>query len=206
MKKTVLLRIECIALAMFLAAATIAYVTPFARGCRDLYANMLRLHVIANSDSARDQTLKLAVRDALLREGAALFDGSADVQSAREKLEPHFPTLEQAAEAVLRENGCGDPVNITMERTYFDTRTYGEYTVPAGFYTAMCVRIGNAAGQNWWCVMFPPLCLPAASKNTDAVFTPEGQAVLSGKAKYDVRFKVVEWVQKAREKSASGRA
>ena len=179
---------------------------PFCRGCRDLYDNMLRLHVIANSDSAEDQRLKLLVRDTVLREGAALFDGSADVQSAREKLEPHFPTLEQAAEAVLRENGCGDPVNITMERTYFDTRTYGEYTVPAGFYTAMCVRIGNAAGQNWWCVMFPPLCLPAASKNTDAVFTPEGQAVLSGKAKYDVRFKVVEWVQKAREKSASGRA
>lgn len=200
MHRHTVLRIECAALAAVLLACAAAYMTPFARGCRDLYDHMLRLHVIANSDSERDQTLKLAVRDTLLQQGAALFDGSADVQNAREKLEPHFSDLERAAEETLRENGCGDRVRITIERSYFDTRIYGEYTVPAGVYTAMCVRIGQAQGKNWWCVMFPPLCLPAAVEQTDAAFTPQGKAVLSRNPRYDVRFKVVEWVQKAREK------
>ena len=198
MKRPKWLRIECAALAAFLAAGILAYTLPFARGCRDLYDNMLRLHVIANSDDERDQQLKLRVRDTILREGAALFDGAVDVDSARRKLEPHFPALEQAAQDELRAHGCTDDVHIALEETYFGTRTYGDYTVPAGVYTAVCVRIGAAKGQNWWCVMFPPLCLPAASKNTDAAFTKNGQAVLAGSPRYDVRFQVVEWVQRAK--------
>ena len=201
MFKKRMLCMECAALAAFLFVSAAAYMLPFADGCRDLYDSMLRLHVLANSDSERDQALKLLVRDTLLREGAAYFDGAADVQTAQEKLTPHFAELEQAAQNTLLENGCTDPVRISLEKTYFETRVYGEYTVPAGVYTAMCVRIGNAAGNNWWCVMFPPLCLPAATKNTDAAFTSKGQAVLSGDPKYDVRFKVVEWVQKAKAKT-----
>lgn len=173
---------------------------PFERGCRDLYENMLRLHVIANSDSEDDQRLKLLVRDTILREGAAVFDGSTDVRNAKEKLTPQFSHLEQAAEHTLRENGCDDRVRITLETTYFDTRTYGSLTVPAGMYEAVCVRIGKAAGHNWWCVMFPPLCLPAATENTQALFTSDGRAVLGSSPKYDVRFKIVELYQSAKAK------
>ena len=198
MLKRKLLCIECAVMISCILIGIVSYVLPFAHGCRDLYDNMLRLHVIANSDSERDQQLKLLVRDTLLREGEAWFDGAADVQTARQRLEPHFADMEQAAKRVLRENGCTDDVRITLEKTFFETRSYGEYTVPAGLYTAMCVRIGNARGHNWWCVMFPPLCLPAATVNTDAAFTSEGKAVLAGNPKYDVRFKVVEWVQKAK--------
>lgn len=186
------------ALVLSLVLAFTVQMIPFSKGCNDLYDNMLRLHVIANSDSERDQSLKLAVRDAVLTEGAEIFDGSADVRTAKEKLTPAFSRLEQAAEAVLRQNGCTDKVTVSLERTYFDTRTYGDITVPAGVYEAMCVRIGKAEGHNWWCVMFPPLCLPAAVKNTDAVFSGNGQAVLGSNPKYDVRFKVVELYQNAK--------
>lgn len=174
--------------------------TSFCRGCENIYANMLRLHIIANSDSQTDQQLKLLVRDTLLREGAAIFDGSADVRTAKEKLVPHFNALEKAAEQTLRAHGCTDPVRITLERTYFDTRTYGDWTVPAGVYEAMCVRIGSAAGHNWWCVMYPPLCLPAAAAPTDGAFSADGKAVLDSSPKYDVRFKVVELYQSAKTK------
>ena len=172
----------------------------FAKGCDNLYDNMLRLHVIANSDSPSDQQLKLLVRDTVLSVGKAYFDGSVNVQNAKDKLLPHFSDLESAAESVLRENGCDRDVHITLERTYFDTRTYGEWTVPAGMYEAVCVRIGKAEGHNWWCVMFPPLCLPAAGSCTDAVFSADGKRVLSGNPKVDVRFKIVELVQQARAK------
>ena len=91
-------------------------------------------------------------------------------------------------------------MRITLEKTYFDTRTYGDLTVPAGMYEAVCVHIGKAAGHNWWCVMFPPLCLPAATENTDAVFSTDGRAVLGSSPKYDVRFKVVELYQSAKAK------
>ena len=199
MKKTkkTLLCVEAALLFSFVLSLTVQMI-PFSKGCNDLYDNMLRMHVIANSDSEQDQSLKLLVRDAVLAEGAEIFDGSADVQTAKEKLTPAFPRLEQTAEAVLRQNGCTDEVTISLERTYFDTRTYGDITVPAGFYEAMCVRIGRAEGHNWWCVMFPPLCLPAATKNTDAVFSQNGQAVLGSNPKYDVRFKVVELYQNAK--------
>ena len=177
-----------------------AQMLPFFRGCRNLYDNMLRLHVIAASDSEQDQRLKLLVRDTLLREGAAIFDGSADVQTAQDKLVPYFAHLERLAERTLRENGCSDRVRISLERSYFNTRTYGDLTVPAGTYEAVCVRIGEAAGQNWWCVMFPPLCLPAASESVDAVFSTDGRTVLGSSPKYDVRFKVVELYQSAKNK------
>ncbi len=191
--------LEIAALCAFLLTLC-AQILPFCRGCENLYDNMLRLHVIANSDSDEDQRLKLLVRDTILREGADVFDGSADVQTAKEKLSPHFTDLEQAAERTLRKNGCRDRVRIALEKTYFDTRTYGDLTVPAGVYEAVCVRIGEASGRNWWCVMFPPLCLPAASENTDAVFSTDGRAVLGSSPKYDVRFKIVEWVQSAKYK------
>ena len=188
----------CIAAAVI--GCAVCAMIPFGKGCKNLYDNMLRLHVIANSDTPRDQQLKLAVRDAVLRAGEAVFDGSADVRDAREKLVPAFGRLEQAAEDALRANGCGDPVKVTLEHCYFDTRTYGAWTVPAGRYEAVCVRIGRAAGQNWWCVMYPPLCLPAAEKNPDAVFDSRGKAVLGSSPQYDVRFKVVELYQAARRK------
>ena len=200
MKRKKLLPLECAALAAFLLAGFAAYLTPFVRGCRDLYDGMLRLHVIANSDTPLDQQRKLLVRDTILIEGAECFDGAADADNARKKLTPHFTDLEEAAETALRENGCTDEVHISLEKTYCETRQYGEYTVPAGVYTAVCVRIGEAEGHNWWCVMFPPLCLPAATKRTDASFTPDGKAVLGSDPKYDVRFKVVEWVQNAKAK------
>lgn len=197
--KKSLLAIEAALLVALVLVSSVQMIT-FQKGCQNLYDNMLRLHVIANSDSDEDQRLKLLVRDALLSKGAEIFDGSADVTTAKEKLEPHFRQLEAIAEETLRQNGCNDSVRISLGRTYFDTRIYDNLTVPAGEYEALCVRIGKAEGKNWWCVMFPPLCIPAATKNPESVFNTNGKAVLHGNVKYDVRFKVVELYQSVKAK------
>ena len=125
MKRKKLLPLECAVLAAFLLAGFAAYMAPFASGCRDLYDDMLRLHVIADSDTTQDQKLKLLVRDTILLEGAECFDGAVNADNARDLLTPHFADLEQAAEAVLTENGCDDDVHISLEETYFETRQYG---------------------------------------------------------------------------------
>ena len=169
--------------------------TEFNNGCENIYDSMLRLHVVANSDSKRDQKLKLKVRDELLKTGNTLFDGTLTKENAELKLKDKIQFLENSAENVLKKYGCNDKVKITLGKYYFGTRSYEDFTVPAGFYDAIKVEIGKAKGQNWWCVMFPPLCIPAVSENYDEVFTQSGNQVLSSDVNYDVRFKIVEIYQ-----------
>ena len=155
--------------------------------------SVLRLHVIANSDSGADQTVKLLVRDALLKKGADLFDGSVTAEDAEARILPQKRLLEEEANRVLRENGCGYNAEVTVTTEFFDTRAYDEFTLPAGTYRAVKVVLGKGQGQNWWCVMFPPLCLPAATKEEAAeAFAPQDYRVLQPKKGYAVRFKLVE--------------
>ncbi len=171
----------------------------FSKGCENVRENVLRLHVIANSDSEADQALKLKVRDAVLIKGAVIFDGSVNVKNAEQKIMPNVVLLEQAAQEVIRANGFDYDVNITVGKEYFETRTYGELTIPAGTYEAVRVVIGSGEGHNWWCVMFPPLCLPAASDTSvDAYLNKDGVTVVKSNPKYEIRFKAVELYEKAK--------
>lgn len=165
--------------------------------CDDIRSNVLRLHVIANSDSKEDQELKLKVRDVLLSTGSDLFSGSADVSSAKEIANSEISTLEKAAQRALIENGCDDSVHIEVGHSRFPTKTYGSVTLPAGEYEAVRVIIGKGEGHNWWCVMFPPLCLPAAEGETelDDVLSPDALKLVSSNPKYEIRFKIVEWYE-----------
>jgi len=159
---------------------------------------VLRLHVIASSDSQADQQAKLHVRDSLLLAGADLFDGSIDAAAAEAEITPNIARLEEIARKCLREQGLDCPVNITVGEAWFNTRTYGEagVTLPAGRYRAVCVVLGEGRGENWWCVMFPPLCLPAARPRSavslDAVLTNGQLRVVKSNPKYEIRFKIVE--------------
>jgi len=185
-------RIAALSLAAFLWS-----VLGFQARCVGIRKEVLRLHVIANSDSALDQRAKLYVRDKLLQAGADPFDGSIDAASAEAEITPRLTELEACAQAALGEFGLDYPVRVTVGEAYFNTRTYEEagITLPAGKYRALRVSLGEGAGENWWCVMFPPLCLPAASTrgvSLDALLTNGQLRLVKSNPKVEIRFKIVE--------------
>lgn len=186
-------RLETAAL-LAMAVAVLLSVVRFDARCRSVEDEVLRLHVIANSDSADDQALKLAVRDAVLRKGGEWFASCASKADAQALVKPRLNDLRQVAEAVVRDHGYSYPVQVTLSPCRFPTRTYGDVTLPAGTYDAVRVILGAGEGQNWWCVMFPPLCLPAAGDAAtlaDVLAAPALQTVKEN-PKYELRFWVVE--------------
>lgn len=153
--------------------------------------SVFRLHILANSDSAEDQQLKLQVRDEILRLSDELFAGKTleeSVTTASDSLE----IIEKAAENVLAENGYDYDVFCEIAPTEFGDRDYGDFTMPAGEYTALCVYIGNAQGHNWWCVMYPPLCVGTAEQKVESYFEKDEADILTNHEKYEIRFKCVE--------------
>lgn len=183
-----------ISLAIGLVAAIIFSVVGFGADCKKVRNNVVRLHILADSDCEADQNVKLLVRDALLESGAEIFSGTVDVEDASGALECEKEELIRVAENVLRENGFDYGVSINLEREYYTTRTYDTYTLPAGEYLSLKVILGKGEGHNWWCVMFPPLCLPAASPSADidAVLGTDGAKLIKSSPKYEMRFKIVE--------------
>lgn len=192
--------------ASVLAALLICFVlniSSFSEECRNIRSKMLRMHVIANSDSDIDQELKLKVRDAVLAEGKEIFDGSVTADDAKSKILPETERLRKAALAVIENEGFSYDVKITVDNEYFNTRTYdNSVTLPAGYYTAVKVIIGEGKGHNWWCVMFPPMCLPAASKECEIsdVLEKDEVQIVEGGSKYKFKFKIVEIYEKISEK------
>lgn len=174
--------------------------------------DVFRLHIIANSDSDEDQKLKLKVRDAVLEAGAEIFDGSTSAAQAAQLAEENMELLVSAAEKAVLDNGYAYDVCAEVGEVYFDERAYGSAVLPEGEYTALCVRIGKAQGKNWWCVMFPPLCLPAvtntdevlAQAGSDGVLTSSELDMIKDPESYQVRFyfadrlkELAEYLEKA---------
>lgn len=170
-------------------------VAGFASDCADVRRDVLRLHVVAASDSGLDQRLKLMVRDAVLERGGEIFNGTVTADEAEKIIVPKTDELVKAAQEVLRANGCDFSVEVTVGEEYFATRCYEQFTMPAGVYTAVRVNIGPAQGQNWWCVMFPPLCLSSAFADADAFFDGDEMKVISASPEYEPRFKIVEIIE-----------
>lgn len=196
MKKTII-RIEASLLAAIIICCALN-ITAFSKQCNSIRGKMLRMHVIANSDSDDDQALKLKVRDAVLSAGKEVFDGSVTADEAEEKIIPHIDFLRKTALDVMKSEGYSYDVKITVQKEYFATRTYeNSVTLPAGYYTAVKVIIGEGAGHNWWCVMFPPMCLPAAEAECEIsdVLTDEETEIVTGTEKYQFKFKIVEFFE-----------
>lgn len=180
----------------------IAMCVSFEKDCEDIRGNVLRLHVIADSDSAAAQSVKLKVRDALLTEGRELFEGNGSIDEAEVKLSENLDRMKSVAERTLRENGYTYSAEVEITECYFPTREYGGVTLPAGYYNALRVVLGSGEGQNWWCVMFPPMCLPAAEKDETQlsdVLDERSIDIVSDKGRYEVRFWVVEKWYELRE-------
>lgn len=124
----------------------------------DSYSGIIRLHVIANSNTKEDQRLKLQVRDGILKEVNGLEKEEA-IENSREYLTAHLTDMEQAARRIIKENGKSYSVQADLGMRWIPEKTYGDMTFPAGNYEALNITIGEGKGENWWCVLFPPLCL-----------------------------------------------
>ena len=142
-------------LILFIIISAISYASTVSENIAD---SVFRLHVIANSDSEEDQQLKLKVRDALLSYMNTLSSNCNTKEEAIQIATQHQNEFQTIAENVIVENGYNYPVQIKINNFYFPTKSYGDISLPAGYYDALRVEIGNAKGKNWWCVMFPSLC------------------------------------------------
>lgn len=170
----------------------------------EIYDNTLRLHILANSDSTDDQILKIRVRDAILEKTAEIADGCTDVDNAKEIYLSNVGELEKTARDTLRKYGSDADVNVTLGQEYYPERQYGDVRLPSGRYTSLKVNIGECEGQNWWCVLFPPLCVDAAEADdvfVETGFTPNQIKLLtdSESPKYVIRFRLLEWAQSVAE-------
>ena len=171
-------------------------------GEEEIYDKVVRLHVLANSDSEEDQAVKLSVRDAILEVTVPLLQNCESKEEAVALLEANRPLLTETAQAVLQKEGFDDAVSIEMGLEDYPTRTYDSLCFPAGEYISMRVNIGEAEGENWWCCLFPPLCLGAATVNEKTAedacisvgFTPTQYKIIteSDKPVYRARFKILE--------------
>ena len=173
---------------------------PFAAACGQLPQDVVRLHVVANSNGAEDQAVKLLVRDAVLEEAARWYQGAGSMEEASSQLCTHLQSIAGAARQVLGEQGVGYSATAQMTEMYFPTRDYGDFRLPAGRYRTLRVTLGEGAGKNWWCVVFPSLCLPAATQEEALLTLPEGERqVVEGGQDVQVKLKAVELWESLRE-------
>jgi len=161
--------------------------------------NVLRLHIKANSDCETDQNLKLKVRDEILKESNNIFSDAKNLEDAVINCKNAKEEIQKTAESVIKESGFSYPVKVEIGRSFFPVRTYeNSVTLPAGDYTALKITIGEGKGHNWWCVMFPPLCLPAAEgeKSLSDVLDENEESLVKSSPKYEFRFKIAELFEK----------
>ena len=200
-KTTLLITILLIA---FIIVSAISYVSAVSENIAN---SVFRLHVIANSDSEEDQNLKFIVRDNLIEYMTSLTSGISSKQAAIEIAKEHKQDFYNIAKKTIEDNGYDYDVNIEIGNSYFPTKYYGDISFPAGYYDALKVEIGKASGQNWWCVMFPPLCfvdmstgiVPEESKETIKDNLPEEEYALISDThnnSINFKFKLIEFFYK----------
>lgn len=185
-KSTILIAI----ISLILSLIFVEYFSFFTE-CINLNQAVFRLHILANSNSDNDQALKLLVRDKILEIDNTLFT-SKDISPQTLEL------VQEIAQEVLAENNCTLPVNVEVTNMYFTTRFYENFTLPAGNYDALRVSIGDGVGDNWWCVLYPPLCLPAVTTESDidaidVILDSEQLDIITNGDKYQFKFAIFEF-------------
>lgn len=169
----------------------------------DLSKAVFRLHVIANSNTTEDQELKLKVRDSLLNYMNSICSNCSTKEEAISIAHNNINNFQQIAEKTVLENGYNYPVKIDINNFYFPTKNYGDISLPAGYYDALKVEIGDAKGKNWWCVMFPSLCFidissgivnDSAKENLENNLEEESYNLISDKNSSEIKlkFKLIE--------------
>ena len=161
-----------------------------------IYEDTVRLHILANSDSDADQELKLKIRDKVLLKYGDLLSSSKSIDEATEKTEELLSDIEADAKEWISELGYSYPVRATLTTEWYETRDYEDFSLPCGYYSSLRIIIGEGGGKNWWCVMYPPLCMDIATENAPADdglidYTKE-ELTLIKSGKYNVKFKILE--------------
>lgn len=163
---------------------------------------IIRFHVLANSDSLEDQQLKMKVRDSIIQDLSPILSETETLEDARVMMVKSFPRMKEVAENTIHANGYQYDVQVSLEPVFFPAKVYGDFTFPAGTYEALRVQIGESKGQNWWCVMFPPLCFvdetySIVDKDSDyqlkhLLTEDEYSALHDGKVPVRIRFKLFD--------------
>lgn len=174
-------------------------IAAFGQECDLVRSNVVRLHIMANSNSIADQKIKLQVRDRILADVGGVFTEPQNQQDAKKAAEQALPDIVEAAEKELRENGVHASVKAELTRMYFTTREYGDISLPAGIYDAVRVTIGSGEGKNWWCVIYPPICVaPAMAPQSEAL---EEIKLLNNEPLFKPKLAIVELFEQMKEKS-----
>ena len=189
---------------LWLKAACVAFVltvvysmVPFGAACSEISQDVFRLHILANSDIAADQALKLKVRDRVLAYTGKLYDQAKSKEEAERLTAAHLQEIADVAATVLKENNSADSVRAELVNMFFTTRHYENFTLPPGNYDALRLTIGKGEGHNWWCVMFPSLCVSAPdSRAREALNDSEYEVVKNEKREY--KFFIIEMLEKIR--------
>ena len=173
----------------------VVYTIALAGDRQKLQNELIRLHVVAASDSEEDQAVKLRVRDAVLESLQAGLTEATDIDAARAYIESQLPRLESVANEALAAAGCSDLATVSLQVEEFAARVYDTFSLPAGLYDSLRITIGEGKGRNWWCVTFPTLCMPATTEGFEAVaagagFSEELTGSLTGE--YEVRFYLLD--------------
>ncbi|MBR2714613.1 MAG: stage II sporulation protein R [Ruminococcus sp.] len=184
-----------IVVASFVIAVLLGSI-PFESACTQLENDVLRLHILANSDSESDQELKLKVRDRILCDISPLYNGVKSKKEALEITEDNLSLVESIAAKVIKSSGYNYDVSASIKNKYFNTRYYENFTMPAGMYDTLEITIGDAKGKNWWCVMYPTLCVGAACEKSmkDDLSDSEFEVITSNEIEF--RFKIVEYFER----------
>lgn len=166
----------------------------FSAECKTISESVLRLHILANSDSADDQALKLKVRDEILKKSGELLATASTKEEAEQLTAQQMQVIVDDAQAYVYSLGYDYPVTASLLNMPFNTRIYGDIAMPAGNYDALRITIGEGKGHNWWCVMFPPICLPAAEEKQELsdVLDDEQLQIVENEPQYEIKFKFVE--------------
>lgn len=190
---------------MFIKSACIAFVLaviysmiPFQTECREISDEVFRLHILANSDSETDQSLKLKVRDRVLVYTQSLFEKAESKQEAETLISENLQDISNEALKEVRDNGFSYPVTVQITKMYFTTRHYESYTLPSGMYDALRITIGSGEGHNWWCVMYPSICISSEENQDEAAKDTfsDSQYDIVKNEKYEYKFKIVEIFEK----------
>ena len=182
------------AVMVLMAALFIAVMPTEAEGA--VYEDTVRLHILAKSDSAEDQAAKIALRDAVLSEFGERLRAAECAEDARGALSGMVGEIEAFCAEELLRMGYSGGVGVTLIEEWYETREYADFTLPAGVYTSLRIVIGEGEGQNWWCVMYPPMCLDVACEDAAQIYTDEERVLISGNG-YRAKFKILELISSA---------
>ncbi len=180
------------ALISALISSLLFSVVGFSKDCNEMYQNIIRIRVIANSNSTADQELKLLVRDAVLNSSKTLFNAVNSYEDAVIATTENSNMLLSAAKSSVFENGYSYDVSLEFKEEYFPTREYDDFSLPAGKYQTAVFTIGDGKGENWWCVIYPQVCVGSCSGKLNESLSAQTANTAYNAKKYKVKFKTVE--------------